>query len=91
MAILTESGKLYTCGTGFDGYASGLGQGHEDRHLGRVVQSAEDALIPGLVGGALLGRGLHSSTLQLNLSAFRVTGVAVQGLCRGCSGGGRGY
>jgi len=29
------------------------------------------------------GRGLHSSTLQLNLSAFCVTGGAV----RGCFGG----
>jgi hypothetical protein len=33
--------------------------------------------------GAAVGRGLHSSTLPLNLSAFCVTGGAV----RGCFGG----
>jgi hypothetical protein len=35
---------------------------------------------------SLRGRGLHSSTFQLNLSAFYVTGVAV----RGCFGGVKG-
>jgi len=34
----------------------------------------------------LRGRDLHSATLQLNLSAFCVTGVA-----SGVVGGGRGY
>ena len=36
----------------------------------------------GLDGGNA-GRGLHSSTLQLNLSAFCVTGGAVRGYLRG--------
>lgn len=59
MAVLTETGALYTCDTGFDGYASGLGQGftpNKDKQLGRRAPSLETALLPGLVGGALLGK-----------------------------------
>ena len=36
--------------------------------------------------GLIIGRGLHSSTLQLNLGAFCVTGGAVQGLFGGFRG-----
>ena len=46
-----------------------------------------------LIFGAL-GRGLHSSTSQLNLSAFRGIGGALRGCVRGVqevSGGIRGY
>jgi len=41
-----------------------------------------------------VGRGLHSSTFRLNVSAFCGRGVhvgVVWGLCRGCLGGVRGY
>ena len=55
MVILTASGDVYTCDTGFDGYASALTP-NRDRQLGRHVSSSEAALLPGLVGGALLGK-----------------------------------
>ena len=41
-----------------------------------------------------MGRGLHSSTFRLNLSAFRGIGVhlgVIYGVSRGCLGGVRGY
>ena len=44
MAVLTASGAVYTCDTGFDGYASGLGQGHapnRDKQLGGACVQAE--------------------------------------------------
>jgi hypothetical protein len=58
--------------------------GINDTHvLGRSCPSFPHAALHVRSGDIVSGRGLHSSTLQLNLSAFCVTGGAV----RGCFGG----
>ena len=57
MAILTDDGELYTCDTGFDGYAGGLGGKYApngDKRLGRDAPDEASALAPRRVrvGGA---------------------------------------
>ena len=57
MAILTDDGELYTCDTGFDGYAGGLGSKYTpngDKRLGRDAPDEASALAPRRVrvGGA---------------------------------------
>jgi len=51
------------------------------------AQSGEILLRGRLVRGAVRGRGLHSSTFQLNLSAFYGIGGVRKGLCSPCQGG----
>jgi len=48
------------------------------------------AFIPGSGRGGSSGRGLHSSTFRLNVTAFCGRGVTFSGLFRGCLGGVRG-
>ena len=52
VVILTESGRVFTCDTGFDGYAGGLSDAfapNGQHQLGRVAASPAAALAPGLV------------------------------------------
>ena len=64
MLVLVASGALYSCDTGFDGYAAGLGGAegadayvpNREKQLGRPVASREAALAPDVVGGALAGK-----------------------------------
>ena len=64
MLVLVASGALYSCDTGFDGYAAGLGGAegadayvpNREKQLGRPVASRESALAPDVVGGALAGK-----------------------------------
>ena len=64
MLVLVASGALYSCDTGFDGYAAGLGGAegadayvpNREKQLGRPVASREAALAPDVVGGPLAGK-----------------------------------
>jgi regulator of chromosome condensation len=50
--VLTESGRVFSCDTGFDGYAGGLSDAfapNGQHQLGRVAASPAAALAPGLV------------------------------------------
>mmetsp|Transcript_11508 Transcript_11508/g.21828 ORF Transcript_11508/g.21828 Transcript_11508/m.21828 type:complete len:515 (+) Transcript_11508:67-1611(+) len=58
IVILAEDGKVYSCHTGYDGYAGGLPQKDKpgsQHELGRIISSTEQAFLPGLVEGALSG------------------------------------
>ena len=64
MLVLVASGALYSCDTGFDGYAAGLGGAegadayvpNREKQLGRPAASREAALAPDVVGGPLAGK-----------------------------------
>ena len=52
LVALTKDGKVFTCDTGFDGYAGGLGNEYtpnDTKQVGRAVQDAVGALLPGEV------------------------------------------
>jgi regulator of chromosome condensation len=59
MAILTEAGDVWTCHTGYDGYAGGLQHREKPNaqgELGRPTLADAHAYRPGLVAGALEGQ-----------------------------------
>ena len=64
MLVLVASGAVYSCDTGFDGYAAGLGGAegadayvpNKDKQLGRPAATRDAALAPNLVGGPLAGK-----------------------------------
>jgi len=76
-----------------------VSEGHGLVTLERLAGAADtyddflDALPPADCRFAVYGRGLHSFTLQLKLSAFCGYRGGMEAVCRGClpvSGGGRG-
>ena len=79
MLVLVASGALYSCDTGFDGYAAGLGGAegadayvpNREKQLGRPVARRESALAPDVVGGALAGQRVAA------MDAGRCHGVVV--------------
>ena len=95
MAMVTESGKLYTCDTGFDGYANGLGQAAEPnkfKQLGRRADTQGKALSPGVVHGSLHGRRvIAAATGRCHVAAITDDGALHTFGCAalGHSGGGK--
>ena len=55
LVVLTKNGTVFTCDTGFDGYAGGLSVGgkgyvmNQSKQMGRNVKSVAEALTPGEV------------------------------------------
>ena len=81
MALMEKAaaqGHAYAMRTLAGNYAS---RNEHERAKGWATKGAETGC-PDMMAG----RGLHSSTLQLNLSAFYVTGGTVRGCFRGWYG-----
>ena len=103
MAILTDDGELYTCDTGFDGYAGGLGSKYVpngDKRLGRDAPDEASALAPrrvrvggadgGAQGGADGGEGWKVSAVSLgrcHAAAATTTGEMFAFGCGALGGG----
>jgi alpha-tubulin suppressor-like RCC1 family protein len=90
MAVLTDDGELYTCDTGFDGYASGLGNAYKpngETQLGRVATDAQSALAPGRVdfGSGVKIAGI--STGRCHAAVATTTGAMMAFGCGKLGGG----
>lgn len=85
MAILTDDGELYTCDTGFDGYAGGLGSKYTpngDKRLGRDAPDEASALAPRRVhvGGAQGGAdGVGSKVSAVSLGRCHAAAATTNG------------
>jgi hypothetical protein len=90
MAVLTDDGELYTCDTGFDGYASGLGNAYKpngEKALGRVVSDAESALAPGKVDFGSEVKIAAISTGRCHAAVATTTGAMIAFGCGKLGGG----
>ena len=90
MAVLTDDGELYTCDTGFDGYASGLGNAYKpngEKALGRVASDAESALAPGRVDFGSDVKIAAISTGRCHAAVATTTGAMMAFGCGKLGGG----